>query len=108
MEEKTIEAIPAIPLALMLGAINAVIGFFVGTVITIFSVIIMSMIPPGPCPPLIGLFFGVTSIIAMPIIGFIAGFIQGLIFAVVYNFLAPRIGGIKLRFKSESPPSPPP
>lgn len=29
--------------------------------------------------------------------GFIGGFIQGLIIAVLYNFLAPRIGGIKIR-----------
>ncbi len=105
MEEKTIEAIPAIPLALMLGAINAVIGFVFGIIFAIFSAAITSLLPSGSGLVVV---FGLWSIIAMPIIGFIAGFIQGLIFAVVYNFLAPRIGGIKLRFKSESPPPPPP
>jgi hypothetical protein len=40
----------------------------------------------------------------MPILGFIGGLIQGVIVAVLYNFLAPRIGGIKIRFKEESMP----
>jgi hypothetical protein len=31
--------------------------------------------------------------------GFIGGFIQGLIIAALYNFLAPRIGGIKVRIE---------
>jgi hypothetical protein len=38
----------------------------------------------------------------MPILGFIGGLIQGVIVAVLYNFLAPRIGGIRIRFKEES------
>lgn len=31
--------------------------------------------------------------------GFIGGFLQGLIIAALYNFLAPRIGGIKVRIE---------
>ena len=46
--------------------------------------------------------FGVGAIIIMPIIGFIGGLIQGVIGAVLYNFIAPRIGGIKLRFKEQA------
>jgi len=38
----------------------------------------------------------------MPIAGFIGGLIQGLIIAVLYNLLAPRIGGIRLRFMEDS------
>jgi hypothetical protein len=44
------------------------------------------------------IFFGIGAIVLFPIMGFISGLIQGLIFAVVYNFLAPKIGGIKLQF----------
>jgi hypothetical protein len=47
---------------------------------------------------------GVGGIITMPILLFIVGLIQGLIYAAVYNFLAPRIGGIRLRFKEEQHP----
>lgn len=43
-----------------------------------------------------------------PIIMFVSGLIQGLIVAVLYNFLAPRIGGIKVYFQEESRvPTPP-
>ncbi len=57
MEEKTIEAIPAIPSAVMLGAVNAVIGI----IFAISSTAITSSIPSGSGPPLTGLgvFFGV-------------------------------------------------
>lgn len=44
----------------------------------------------------------------MPIIGFVGGLIQGAIFAALYNFLAPRMGGIRLRFKEESHTAPQP
>jgi len=42
---------------------------------------------------------GESAIIIFPIIAFIGGFIEGLIIAVIYNYLAPRIGGIKLSFE---------
>lgn len=101
MEEKTIKNIPAIPFATMFGAISAVIGLIVGIIMAIFSTAIMSMIPTGTGIPLtgFGIIFGIGSIIILPIIYFISGFIGGLIFAVIYNFLAPRIGGIKLLFE---------
>ena len=47
--------------------------------------------------------FGGVLVVLTPIFaavgGFIGGFIQGLIIAVLYNFLAPRIGGIKVRIE---------
>lgn len=46
--------------------------------------------------------FGVGAIITRPTLGFIGGLIQGVIVAVLYNFLAPRIGVIRIRFKEES------
>jgi hypothetical protein len=54
-------------------------------------------------PGWFALVFGVGAIIVMPIVGFIGGFIEGGLLAVLYNFLAPRIGGVKLRFKEETP-----
>ena len=55
-----------------------------------------------------GLLFGIESIMITPIIGFVGGLIQGVIVAALYNFLAPRMGGIKLRFKEDSYAPPPP
>jgi len=110
MEEKTIKAVPAVPFATMYGAISGIIGLIAGIIMAISWASIMSMIPTTADVDLTGLgvIFGVGAIIVMPIAGFIGGFIQGLIMAVIYNFLAPRIGGIKLRFEEESRPPPPP
>jgi hypothetical protein len=47
----------------------------------------------------LGIIFGEGAVIVVPIKAFVGGLIGGLILAVVYNFLAPRIGGIKDRFK---------
>ncbi len=110
MEEKTVEAIPAVPFAVMMGAIDAVIGLIVGIIFAITSSAMMSMMSSTYDIDLTGwgILFGVAAIIIMPIACFIGGLIQGLIIAVIYNFLAPRIGGIKLRFKEEGRPPPPP
>jgi len=110
MEEKTVEAISAVPFAMMMGAIDAIIGLIIGIIFAIASTAMLSMIPSTSGIDLtgFGILFGLGAIIIMPIAGFIGGLIQGLIIAVIYNFLAPRIGGIKLRFKEEGrPPSPP-
>ena len=105
LEEKTIKYIPVVPLAMMLGVISAVIGLIMGI---IFALTFGSIMPSLPgtdevfSNTLFRILFGVGSLVLMPVMGFVGGFIQGAIIAVLYNFLAPKIGGIKLRFKEES------
>ena len=53
----------------------------------------------------LGLFVGVGAVIVVPIISFVSGFIMAAIIALLYNFLAPRIGGVKVRFKEEARPT---
>jgi hypothetical protein len=95
MEEKTIKAIPAVPLGLMMGAISAVIAFIAAIVMVLFMLPFFRYTPGFEWIS----FLGALWALVIPIAAFIVGFIQGLIIAVVYNFLAPRIGGIKLRFE---------
>jgi len=95
VEEKTIKSIPALPFGLMMGSISAVIAFIAAIVMVLF---LLPSFRYAPGFEWIG-FLGALWVIVIPIVVFIAGFIQGLIVAVVYNFLAPRIGGIKLRFE---------
>lgn len=109
MTEKTIQSIPVMPFALMLACINAVIGLIIGIFYVLFFGTIYSMIP-STASTAIGLalfrfIFGLAALIIMPVIGFIGGLIQGALCAALYNFLAPRIGGIKVRFKEEQQPS---
>jgi hypothetical protein len=110
MEEKTIQYIPIMPFALMLACISAVIGLVVGIFYALLFGALLSGLPTPTTTELnlgwLSAILGVGAVITMPIILFIIGLIQGVIYAAVYNFLAPRIGGIRLRFKEEHRPPP--
>ena len=104
MEVKTISSVPIVPFALMFGVISAVIGLIVGIIYALVFGTITSAIPATSEVFNFGwlrVLFSVGAIVIMPILGFAGGFIQGVIYAALYNFLAPRIGGIQLRFKEE-------
>jgi len=109
MEEKTIQSIPVMTFALMLGIISAVIGLIVGILYAAVFGFIIAAIPASSAASTSALnvswfsiLFGAGAIVTMPVIWFIGGLIQGALVAILYNFLAPKIGGIKLRFKEEN------
>ena len=107
MEEKTIQSIPVMPFALMYACLSAVIGVFVGIIYALIFSAIFASLPSsttGVNLTGLGIVFGAGAIVVVPIIAFISGLIGGLILAVMYNFLSPRIGGIKVRFKEEYKP----
>jgi len=108
MEEKTIQSIPVMPFALMYACISAAIGFIIGIFYALIFGALFASIPSTTTGVNLGwlsLFVGVGSVIVMPIISFIGGLIFAAIAALVYNFLAPRIGGVKVRFKEEASPA---
>jgi len=95
MEEKTIKSIPAVPLGLMMGAVSAVIAFIAAVIMVLLMLPALTFTPGFEWVGALGALW----VVVIPVVVFVAGFIQGLIVAVVHNFLAPRIGGIKLRFE---------
>lgn len=95
MEEKTIKAIPAVPLGLMMGSISAVIAFVAAIIMVVLMLPTLTFTPGFEWVGVLGALWAAV----IPLVVFVVGFIQGLIVAVVHNFLAPRIGGIKLRFE---------
>ena len=95
MEEKTINAIPAVPLGFMMGAISAVMAFIATVIVTVFF---LPAFIYRPGFEWIGGLGGLWALV-VPIAVFIVGFVQGLVIAVVYNFLASRTGGIKLHLQ---------
>jgi len=108
MDERTIQSIPVMPFALMYGCISAVIGFFIGIFYALLFGAIFASVPYSTTGINLGwlsLFVGVGSVILMPIISFVTGLIMAAIVALLYNFLAPRIGGVKVRFKEEASPA---
>jgi hypothetical protein len=50
-------------------------------------------------PGLSGALLAIVIIIVMPIFGFVAGFIEAAIIAIVYNWIVPRIGGIQVQVR---------
>lgn len=108
MEEKTIQSIPVMPFALMYACISAIVGLIIGIIYAVIFGAIFSAIPSTTTSGInlngLGFIFGAAAIVTVPIIAFISGLIFGIIGAFAYNFLAPRIGGIKVQFKEDYRP----
>jgi hypothetical protein len=109
VEERTIQSIPVMPFALMYACISAAIGFIIGIFYALLFGAIFASIPSSTTgasiPSWLSLFLGVGAIMVVPIISFVSGLIVAAIVALLYNFLAPRIGGVKVRFKEEHQPT---
>jgi hypothetical protein len=100
MEEKTVKKIDVATFATMLGAVSGMAGFIAGLIIAVLSSEISSLFPSlTERTVILDVLLGESAIIILPIIAFIWGFVEGLVFAFIYNYLAPRIGGIKLVFE---------
>jgi hypothetical protein len=84
---KELKAIDPLSLGKILAVITAVFGFFAGIAVAIG----LSSTLGVP-----GVFGGVASIIVMPIVFAIMGFIIGVIEAFVYNVIAKKFGGVML------------
>lgn len=83
-------------LAKVLAVNGLIIGLLVGIVIAAFGGLASQIAPGGR---MFAVAFGVLSIIIFPIAYAIAGFVGGAIMAVIYNFVAKRVGGVKVVLK---------
>ena len=100
MEEKTVKKINVATFATILGAISGMAGIIAGLIVAVLSSEISSLFPSLPERTVIlDVLLGESAIIIFPIIAFIGGLIEGVIIAVINNFFAPRIGGIKIGFE---------
>jgi len=92
-----LKSIDVMSLAKMMGMFGVVIGFILGLFLAIgFSVVgpLMGSLSGMDISMFSGL--GIGIIIVLPVIYGILMFIQGLLIAIIYNFLASKIGGVKL------------
>ncbi|NMC44118.1 MAG: hypothetical protein GYA46_09390 [candidate division Zixibacteria bacterium] len=83
-----------------------IIGLIVGAIFSLISLMVSSIGGDSEISGMMGMLFGVGSIIFFPIIYAIAGFIGGLIMAALYNLVAGMVGGIELDLEP-SPQKPP-
>jgi hypothetical protein len=97
-ELKEIKSVPVVPFALITGAVLAVLTFIWTILIAIFGISSLAFIPVQNVGSVLGA--GIIGAIILIIVGtitaFIVGFIMYALIAIIYNILAPKIGGIKL------------
>ncbi|HJX70701.1 MAG TPA: DUF3566 domain-containing protein [Bacteroidales bacterium] len=73
----------------------AIIGFIAGIIIALIGGAITTFDRPG----MWGAGLGIASIIILPIVYAIFGFLLGIIGAALYNLIAKWVGGIKIELK---------
>ena len=95
---KEIKSIPVVPFALITGAIFAVLTFIWTILIAIFGISALSYLPIENTSSA-GVVGALILVIGGTIIAFIVGFIMYAIIAILYNLLAPRLGGMKLELE---------
>lgn len=120
MEGEEVKTIPVVPFALILSCVVVVLTFITGLYVGLGGSSVLSFISgvipiagsvaanatnaTGATLPTGGLMGAISGIwalfwiIIMPIAAFIGSFIGYALFAVFYNFMIPKVGGIKLIF----------
>jgi hypothetical protein len=74
-------------------------GFLLGLVFAMLSVVGAGLADGGGRGGVFALVFGVGGIVILPIFYGVMGFIQGIIVSVIYNFLAGIVGGVELNLQ---------
>jgi hypothetical protein len=93
---KEIVEVPVVQLAKVVGVVYAVLFFIIGIFYGLGAGVAASAVPNFGVS---GVLLAILIIIVMPILGFITGFVESAIFALIYNWIVPRIGGIQVKVK---------
>ncbi|QDV42761.1 hypothetical protein Enr13x_26110 [Stieleria neptunia] len=88
----TVKRLDVMSCGVMLGVLYAIIGLFVGGLVTLMA--LGGMAAQGG-DAMAGLIGGIGAIILMPLFYGFGGFIGGVIGALLYNLCATFVGGIK-------------
>lgn len=116
LEGDQIKSLPVVPFALILSVLSAIWAFIIGLVLaallipitTSLSTLIpiignavanstnMTAVPTGATVGAGGVVIALMLIIGLPILVFIFAFIGHALAAIFYNFIIPRVGGIRL------------
>jgi uncharacterized protein involved in cysteine biosynthesis len=101
VDTKEIKGIPVISFALIIAIVLAVTMLVVGIVMALLGSPTYKMMPM--MDDFNHMFVGGISalyfIVVMPIMVFIFGFLVTALATIIYNFIAPKIGGIKLELE---------
>ena len=120
LEGDEVKNLPVVAFALITSGVWAVWAFIIGLLLAAFIVPLTTLtstliplianitanatnmtpatLPTGSAVGTGGVVLAVLLIIGLPIFVFVAGFIGNALWAIFYNFLIPRVGGIRLLF----------
>ena len=93
-----LKSIGVFSLAKMMGALYATIGFIVGLLFALASVVGAGFAGSG-AEGLLGLVFGVGAVIFLPVFYGIMGFLGGALLSAIYNVVAGMAGGVELNLE---------
>lgn len=90
-------------LAKIMGIIYAFFGFIVGLFLSFFALMgafLGSVLEDSP-EPLVGMIFGIGSVVLFPILYGVLGFVGGIITAGIYNLTAKWVGGLEVELEEK-------
>ena len=122
LEGDEVKNVPVVPFALIIAGVMAIWAFIIGLILAAIVVpfttalstlipilsnitanatnITPATLPTGSVVGTGGVVLAILLIIGLPIFVFVAGFIGHALAAIFYNFIIPRVGGIRLMFTS--------
>ncbi len=87
---------------------TALIGATIGAAfaLVVAALFLMSVFVPRPreAPRGMGM-FGSGMILILPVVYFVVGYVSTAIGVVLFNLIAPRLGGIPITFADDEPPA---
>ena len=94
MATRELKKIDVVSFAVVIGLVDAVIGFIMAIITLALGFSFLSFMGPAAGSMMALGAFGLLAVIIYPVVFFIAGFIGAAIVAIVYNFVASRYKGI--------------
>ena len=90
-----IKKIKPLSLGKFLGALYGIFGLIAGIIFSLLSTVGSFALPESGFNGLFA-FFGIASIVVLPLIYGLMGFLGGFLIASFYNFVAKKVGGVEI------------
>lgn len=100
VDVKEIKHVRAAPFTLMTSVIHAILAFIVA-ILLLLGLGVLAAIPQLSAISGVLLTLGVALVILIPLTSFFYNIVGAFVMALLYNVLAPKVGGVKLGMEGE-------